>query len=451
MTPSKSQSKRSRRIFLGAALLILLAVFIVTWRNVGPAAPREIVILSGEPGTSHYEYGKQYVAFLDAKGLDAHLAETAGSLENLKRLSTEDRPAVGLVLSGVERELDDQNLVADLFSLGSIGLEPFWVFVRTEDTISSIRDLAGRRVALGPKGSGSRATALLLLEDNGIENDVEVVSYKDQSPEELATDLSAGRIDAACLVGPPSAPFITRLLQTEGLAPLSLERTAAYARRHPGLERLMLPMGAYDVARNIPSVDLDLVAPSTNLVAGAELHPAAVALLLEGAKEIHRTHTLFATQGAFPSSKYVSLPLSPAAAQYFSQGQGFIYKVLPFRWASLLTWLVTLLTPIATVAFFLFKAVPGMLKLRWTMRLQRYYRRLQRLEQEAMGASVETKELLRELEAMREETANIRVPLPLAASYLEFRQNIHDARERFETAQQLRDEAESANEHDRES
>ena len=213
----------------------------------------------------------------------------------------------------------------------------------------------------------------------------------------------------------------------------------------------MLPMGAYDVARNIPSVDLDLVAPSTNLVAGAELHPAAVALLLEGAKEIHQTHTLFATQGAFPSSKYVSLPLSPAAAQYFSQGQGFIYKVLPFAWASLLTWLVTLLTPLATVAFFLFKAVPGTLKLRWTIRLQRYYQRLQRLEQEAMGTSVETKELLRELEAMREETANIRVPLAFAASYLEFRQNIHDARGRFETAQQLRDEAESTNEHDRES
>ena len=314
---------------------------------------------------------------------------------------------MGFVESCIERELDDQDLVSDLVSLGSLSFEPFWVFVRKEDAITSISDLAGRRVLLGPKGSGSRATALLLIEDNGIEDDVELVPYEHPSPEALAAELSSGRMDATCLVGQPSAPFISQLLQTEGLVPLSLVRTAAYARRHPELEELVLPMGAYDLARNIPSADLDLVAPATNLVAGAELHPAAVAVLLEAAKEIHRSPTLFAAQGMFPSSKYVSLPLSPAATQYFSQGQGFVYKLLPFWLASLATWLVTLLTPVATVAFFVFKAVPGVFKLRFSMHLQKFYRRLQQLEQKAMGPGVETEELLRELDALREESADL--------------------------------------------
>lgn len=443
MTSPKSSSKQARRTFLGVAVLILLVVFLVTWRNVGPAAPHEIIIFAGETGTSYYEYGKQYVAFLGAKGLTAHLIETEGSLDNLKRLSTEDRTAVGFVQSGVERELDNQDLISDLYSLGSLGFEPFWVFVRKGDSITTVRDLAGRRVLLGPKGSGSRATALLLVEDNGIEDDIELSSWEHQSPEALAEELSAGRIDAACVVGEPSAPFITQLLRTEDVMPLSLGRTPAYARRHPELEELVLPMGAYDLARNIPSADLDLVAPATNLVAGAGLHPAAVAVLLEAAKNIHRTHTLFAAQGTFPSSKYVSLPLSPAATQYFSQGQGFVYKLLPFWLASLATWLVTLLTPVVTVAFFVFKIVPGIIKLRFSMRLQSFYRRLQLMEQKAMGQDVQTQELLRELDALREESADLRVPRPLVSSYLEFRQNIHDSRERFEAAQRNQDETES--------
>jgi len=438
MTSPTAPSRRSRRIFFGLALVILLVVFIVTWRNVGPAAPREIVIFAAGAGTSYYEYGKQYVRFLGAKGLTAHLIETEGSLDNLRRLSSEGRAAVGFVQSGVERELDNQDLVSDLYSLGSIGFEPFWVFVRKGDSIRSVRDLAGRRVIVGPKGSGSRATALLLIEDNGIENDVELAPWENQSPEALAEELSAGRIDAACMVGEPSAPFITQLLQTEDLMPLSLKRTAAYARRHPGLEELVLPMGAFDLARDIPSADLDLVAPATNLVAGAELHPAAVAVLLEAAKEIHRSPTLFSAQGTFPSSKYVSLPLSPAATQYFSQGPGFVYRLLPFGLASLATWLVTLLTPFATAAFFLFKAVPGLIRLRFNMRLQKCYRRLQQLET-AMGGDVETKELLRELDALREESTDLRVPRSLVPSYLEFRQNIHDSRERLVANRETRE------------
>ena len=70
MTPSKPLTKRSRRIFFGVSLLVLLVVFIVTWHNVSPAAPHEIVIFAGTIGTGHYEYGKQCVGFLGTS--DSH-------------------------------------------------------------------------------------------------------------------------------------------------------------------------------------------------------------------------------------------------------------------------------------------------------------------------------------------------------------------------------------------
>ena len=45
--------------------------------------------------------------------------------------------------------------------------------------------------------------------------------------------------------------------------PLSLPRTAAYARRHQDLEELVLPAGAIDVARSLPATDLNLLALMT--------------------------------------------------------------------------------------------------------------------------------------------------------------------------------------------
>ena len=87
------------------------------------------------------------------------------------------------------------------------------------------------------------------------------------------------------------------------------------------------------------------------------------------------------------------------------------------------------LTPFATAAFFLFKAVPGLVRLRFSIRLQRLYRRLERIEK----ADDPEVERLPELDQLVRESAGLNVPRTLVAPYFEFRQNVHDVRERLKT------------------
>src|SRR3546814_3120628 len=55
-----------------------------------------------------------------------------------------------------------------LRSLGSLYFEPIWIFVRGDVAPGRLTGLAGKRNAVGAAGSGTRAVALPLLEDNGV-------------------------------------------------------------------------------------------------------------------------------------------------------------------------------------------------------------------------------------------------------------------------------------------
>ena len=72
---------------------------------------------------------------------------------------------VGFVQGGVTNGFDKSKLV----SLGSISYEPLWIFYRGAGLLGLISELSGKRLAIGPQGSGAHSMALTLFQLNGIE------------------------------------------------------------------------------------------------------------------------------------------------------------------------------------------------------------------------------------------------------------------------------------------
>ena len=54
----------------------------------------------------------------------------------------------------------------NIVSLASLYFEPLWVFYRGDQIINRLTGFSGQRIAVGEEGSGTRAVALTLLEDN---------------------------------------------------------------------------------------------------------------------------------------------------------------------------------------------------------------------------------------------------------------------------------------------
>ncbi len=129
---------------------------------------------------------------------------------------------------------------------------------------------------------------------------------------------------------------------------ISFGRHRAYRHRLPFLSRVVLGQGALDLGADIPSADVSLLAAAAGLVARPDLHQALVPLLLGALREVHGNGGLFAEPGTFPSTRYLDIPLKPAARQYLERGPSFLHRLLPFSAALAIVRLKILLLPLIT-------------------------------------------------------------------------------------------------------
>src|SRR6185295_7830762 len=191
-------------------------------------------------------------------------------------------------------------------------------------TITDLIGLTGKRIAIGPTASGTRALALQLLAVNAV-----VLPPTELLPlggTEAADQLKRGQIDAAFFVIPPESDLIQGLAATPGIRLLSFDRAEAYNRRFPYLKRLTLPQGVFDFINNVPRQNVVLLSPTADLIARDTLHPALAYLLMRAATEIHGGSGLLNAAGTFPAPLDADFPLSPAAKRYYTSGPPFLQR-----------------------------------------------------------------------------------------------------------------------------
>jgi TRAP transporter TAXI family solute receptor len=357
----------------GLGAVILAAGFFVAYQFVGPPPPDRIVMATGQDGGAYQFYSGQYAYWLKTQGIELELRTTAGSVENLQLLESGEVD-VGFVQGGLAGTLPTENVLA----IGSLYLEPMWLFVREDFELETISDFAGMRIAIGAEGSGTRAVVTQLFDAYGI--DADAVDFNGLSGDELSVAFSANEIDAAFLIGAPESDAVRVLLEQHGIQLRSFERADAYVRRYPFLSAMHLPQGVLDLEQDIPNTDIDTVALAAQLAANKELHPALVDLLLIAATNIHGRHRLLADAGQFPTPQYTDLPLSAEAQRHFERGPPFLMQYLPFWAATLVDRLWVLVVPLIGLAIPLVKVLPPAYRWRIRRRILRLYAALEKID-----------------------------------------------------------------------
>ena len=131
-------------------------------------------------------------------------------------------------------------------SIGAVFYEPLWVFHRANVAIEELQDIAGKRVAIGPEGSGVRVLASLLLARPASRRDkFDAVRSPAQA---AAAALKAGEIDVALVVSGATTPWIADLIADPNIRLMSMQEAHALARRHPYLDEVTLYRGVIDLA-----------------------------------------------------------------------------------------------------------------------------------------------------------------------------------------------------------
>ncbi|MES1147966.1 MAG: TAXI family TRAP transporter solute-binding subunit, partial [Bradyrhizobium guangdongense] len=254
---------------------------------------------TGAEGGANYELGRRYREILGHAGVRVQLVPTTGSLDNLARLrDPKSKVVVGFIQGGTTTAKQSP----ELESLGSVFYEPLWFFHRS-DVTGGIAGLRGRRISIGPEGSGARALSLELVKRLRIDSVVgALLGYP---PQTAAEKLIAGEIDAALIVTAWDSPAIQTLIHAPGIELASFPRADAYTALYPFLNKLVLPAGVIDLATNRPPDDVQLVASKGILAVRADLHPAIQYLLLSAAMQIHSQAGIFHKAGQFPAAESI--------------------------------------------------------------------------------------------------------------------------------------------------
>jgi TRAP transporter TAXI family solute receptor len=361
---------------------------------IGAPPPRRIVLATGDPRGGFAALGRDYKARLEPLGLHVELVDSHGSVDNLRRLARA-QVDVAFIQAGTARGLDGTD---GLCGLAAVGSEPLWIFTTADRPAMSLRELCGRKVAVGPPDSGTSVLARQLLDEYGVTGDNTTLLPLTIGQVEQA--LAGGEADAAFIVCSSEAPLIRDLIADPRVRLVSLgEHRAAVTHRFRYLRPVTLPRGTLDLGRDLPPADVPLVAPHMVLAGREDLHPRVVELLLTVAQAVHAPGNRLDEPGKFPSLEGMDLPPHIASEPFLKSGESLLSRMLPY-WGVRLVWQAQLLIlPVLALLLPFWKTLPWIYSYRFNRILMRHYEALREVEAR-IDHSSDPDELRRCLEAL---------------------------------------------------
>jgi hypothetical protein len=207
-----------------------------------------ITMATAEKGGHYYRLGnlirKEMERQQDQK---VDIRVTSGTLENIELLRKGDVD-FALVQGAVQE--DETIHFKGLSAIAAIGWQYVHILAPVDSPIKKFRDLAGKRVDLGPLKSGNEALGKQVFKYFPASSRIQPVYTHISNAKE---DFQAGKMDAFFTVYDLHAPILENLMNTGKYRLVSIPEAKAIAYTIPGCFAAVLPHSLYGPNRDIPS------------------------------------------------------------------------------------------------------------------------------------------------------------------------------------------------------
>lgn len=243
---------------------------------------------------------------------------TGGSVENVNRIAAGEMDLAfclgNTVYEAYTGGLDYPQPVSELRIVAPLYPNVTHVVVSSAFTGRSLADVRGRRVSVGPPGSGTEQIARQLLEAYDL--DYDDIDPRYLSFRESSDALRDGAIDAAIIsVGYPASAVLEATTHAARLLPIDATHRRALAERYSYYTDGRIPAGAYPGLR----ADIPTVAVMNWIVAREDLEAAVVRYLLDIFRDrrqsLVRVHDI-ARQIELDALRDAPIPLHPETARW---------------------------------------------------------------------------------------------------------------------------------------
>ncbi|AMM54255.1 TAXI family TRAP transporter solute-binding subunit [Pyrococcus kukulkanii] len=283
-----------------------------------------ITIYTGGTSGVYYPLGSKYAEILTKAGINAKAVTSGASVSNAKAIGEENAQAAIMqndiayyAYNGLYMFKDSP--IKNLRGVAALYPETVQFVVRADSDIKSLKDLAGKKVAIGAPGSGTAVAAEQILKAAGVWNSIQKVNQKFS---QAAQALKLGQIDAAVIVSGAPTPAITQIATTTPVRVLPIPDDILQKLKSQGYifyVRQILPKNTYKgMTEDTPTVAVKAI-----LVVSADLPEDVV---------YQMTKTLFDNvdqlRAVHQKAKYISLdtaldgmsiPLHPGAYKYYEE------------------------------------------------------------------------------------------------------------------------------------
>ena len=380
-----------------AAILSVASIVSLTLIYVFPAPPSAITIASGFQGGNYEIIAELYKRILARNHVNLEMHPGSGGVGQRQAVAgPEFRRADRFRTGGDGR----RRASAWVVSLGRINYQIFCVFYRATEVLEDLTELKGKRIAAGTVGTGSRVVTEKILGISGVNS--ENSTLLSLSGQAAVNAINDGRADAAIVGLESDSPLIHSLLRDSRVRLMSVTRAEALIRFFPFLARLVLPQGAIDFERKIPSSDIVLFANTNSVLVRNDLHPAHIRLLARALLETHNKPGLFQRAGEFPTLTDSEYPMAEGAVDFYKNGPSLLNRYLPAWVVPHVQRLLAVLLAGGAIIYPLFSFAPKLFRSLVEYRLRSMYRRLREIE-----ASLQKDATSSEVAALETELATI--------------------------------------------
>jgi TRAP transporter TAXI family solute receptor len=281
--------------------------------------PIETVRLTtGAPGGGFDHLGQALDTFSrNLPSLRVLPVPSGGAVSNLRAVQAGDAD-IGFTFADVAYlayigRLDNSSSFDQLRAIAVLQVTPVQLAVRRDSGIKTVGDLRGRRVALGPDGSGTALTSRLILRAYGLSDEEvegELLEFAD-----AAQSLVDGTLEAM-FDNAVYADSVRRVVESGGqLVPIQGPHVDRLRTEYPFFHKAVIPRDTYSGLPAVPTIGVDSL-----LICRRTLDPRIVYAFAEAL--FGALPALLATQGMslqLDRAPSAPIPLHDGAARYYRE------------------------------------------------------------------------------------------------------------------------------------
>lgn len=284
--------------------------------------PEFLSMLTGGTSGTYYPLGGEIAKIIsDETGIQTDALSSNASADNVIALQEEEAELAfvqtDVVADAIEgKNAFDGNAVDNVLALGSLYPETVQIVTTKDSGVTSVEDLAGKKVSVGAPGSGTFINAEQILEVHDMSMDD--IDTQNLDFGESVGGMKDGNIDAAFITAGTPTGAVEELSATADIViiPIEQDKVDALIEKYPYYAPDTVPAGTYGLEEEVNTTAVLAMIAVTDSLSEDVVYDITKALYDNTDKISHAKSEYISLENALDG---IGIDLHPGAKKYFDE------------------------------------------------------------------------------------------------------------------------------------